>query len=106
MKRTITLSPQVHRCLKRLHEGGRLRATRIFPFPHKYILSKPDGSGDYAGGMAVDTISALVQHGLCEATQGDKMGDSITYTLTDAGVKVAETGALTYDDQNAEMFAT
>lgn len=104
MKHTVPLSSRVLRVVKRMAEGGSLESRRTFPFPHKYILGKADGT-KYAGAIAVDTIAALIEHGLAEGTRKDPMGDFVWYTLTDRGRAVAESGKLEYDDQHAELFA-
>lgn len=104
MKHTIPLSSQALRVVKRMAEGGSLESRRTFPFPHKYILGKPDGT-KYAGAIAIDTVATLVEHKLIEGARKDPMGDFVWYTLTQRGAAVAESGVLAYDDQHAELFA-
>lgn len=104
MKHTIPLSAQAVLVVKRMAEGGSLESRRTFPFPHKYILGKPDGT-KYAGAIAVDTVAALVEHKLIEGTRKDPMGDFVWYTLTPQGAAVAASGVLEYDDQHPEIFA-
>lgn len=104
MMREVTLSATAARVLKRMGEGATFRRMRTFPFPHRYRLSKPDGTGEYAGDIAVDAVAELLGHKLLDAHQKDPLGDNVHYSLTTLGAEVAPTGVLRYDDQNREMF--
>lgn len=106
MRREIHLSSTAIRVLRRMGEGSTFKRIRTFPFPHRYRLSKPDNTGEYAGDIAIDAVAELLEHRLLDAHQQDKMGDTVHYTLTARAATVSATGSLWYDDENQEMFAT
>lgn len=91
------MTGETKKVLRRLAEGGRIEARRVFPFPHTFRLLAADDATE-GSDVGLSTIDHLVNGGFVRIATADRHHDRFSYVISDSGCQAAKAGTKPAED--------